>query len=62
MKAGLTDRQQTLSGRSSCGIAAVNFVEFRIGMGFPRWLSAQSTQFSDSFLLYRIYFLRNQGA
>ncbi|KAJ7637922.1 hypothetical protein DFH06DRAFT_1432525, partial [Mycena polygramma] len=47
---GLVDRQTTLSGEGSCGIAAFNFVDFRIGMGTPRWMAAQSAQFRDLFL------------
>ncbi|KAJ6485399.1 hypothetical protein C8R47DRAFT_938823, partial [Mycena vitilis] len=48
--AGLVDRQTTSSGEGSCGIAAFNFVDFRIGMGTPRWMAAQSAQFRDLFL------------
>ncbi|KAF7371978.1 hypothetical protein MVEN_00055800 [Mycena venus] len=48
---GLIDRQTSLAGEGSCGIAAANFIEFRIGMDIPRWMADQSggptTQYSD---------------
>ncbi|KAF7362848.1 hypothetical protein MVEN_00634600 [Mycena venus] len=44
-------RERTsLAGEGSCGIAAANFVEFRIGMDIPRWMADQSADFRDLFL------------
>ncbi|KAF7369166.1 hypothetical protein MVEN_00243800 [Mycena venus] len=40
----------SLAGEGSCGIAAANFVEFRIGMDIPRWMADQSADFRDLFL------------
>ncbi|KAJ7906953.1 hypothetical protein B0H13DRAFT_1618935 [Mycena leptocephala] len=48
--AGIIDRQTTLGGRGSCGIAATNFIEFRIDMNIPRWMSDQSAEFRDAML------------
>jgi hypothetical protein len=50
IKPGLIDRQTTLAGGGSCGIAAMNFIEFRVGLGAPRWRSTESTKFRDAFL------------
>ncbi|KAF7356153.1 MULE domain-containing protein [Mycena venus] len=47
---GLIDRQTSLAGEGSCGIAAANFIEFRIGMDIPRWMADQSADFRDLFL------------
>ncbi|KAJ7222742.1 hypothetical protein B0H12DRAFT_963129, partial [Mycena haematopus] len=47
---GLIDRQRTLAGGGSCGIASSNFIEIRSGLGIPRWRAAQSAQFRDMFL------------
>ncbi|KAJ7859985.1 hypothetical protein B0H14DRAFT_2198708, partial [Mycena olivaceomarginata] len=47
---GVMDRQRTLAGEGSCGIAAVNFVEFRVDMSIPRWMSDQSAEFRDFML------------
>ncbi|KAJ7163676.1 hypothetical protein C8R46DRAFT_901901 [Mycena filopes] len=50
VRTGLVDRQKTVAGGGSCGIAATNFVEHRAGLGIPRWHAAQSAQFRDKFL------------
>ncbi|KAF7354194.1 hypothetical protein MVEN_01107100 [Mycena venus] len=50
ISAGVIDRQRSLAGEGSCGIAAVNFVEFRVDMGIPRWMSDQSEEFRDFML------------
>ncbi|KAJ7502277.1 hypothetical protein B0H11DRAFT_2365617, partial [Mycena galericulata] len=50
IRAGLIDRQRTLLGGGSCGVAVMNFVETHIGLGIPRWQAAQSAQFRDVFL------------
>ncbi|KAJ7916705.1 hypothetical protein B0H13DRAFT_2447578 [Mycena leptocephala] len=47
---GLIDRQTTLGGPGSCGIASTNFIEFRVGLGNPRWMADQSAQFRDLYL------------
>jgi hypothetical protein len=47
---GLIDRQTTLGGPGSCGIASTNFIEFRVGLGTPRWMADQSAQFRDLYL------------
>lgn len=47
---GVIDRQKTLAGGGSCGIASSNFIETRTGLGIPRWHGAQSAQFRDNFL------------
>jgi hypothetical protein len=36
IQAGLIDRQATLAGGGSCGVAATNFIEIRIGLNSPR--------------------------
>ncbi|KAJ7915256.1 hypothetical protein B0H13DRAFT_1610688, partial [Mycena leptocephala] len=58
ISSGVMDRQRTLAGEGSCGLAAVNFVEFRIDMGIPRWMSDQSAEFRDftlqEMLLYHL--------
>ncbi|KAF7349836.1 hypothetical protein MVEN_01284100 [Mycena venus] len=46
----LIDRQTSLAGEGSCGIAAAKFIEFRIGMDIPRWMADQSADFRDLFL------------
>ncbi|KAJ7511950.1 hypothetical protein B0H11DRAFT_2371455 [Mycena galericulata] len=50
IESGLIDRQRTLVGGGSCGIAAMNFVENRVGLDIPRWRAAQSARFRDSVL------------
>ncbi|KAJ6522750.1 hypothetical protein B0H19DRAFT_1277240 [Mycena capillaripes] len=47
---GLMDRQSTMAGGGSCGIASTNFVEFRLGLDSPRWRASQSADFRDLFL------------
>jgi hypothetical protein len=39
-----------LGGPGSCGIASTNFIEFRVGLGTPRWMADQSAQFRDLYL------------
>ncbi|KAJ6572488.1 hypothetical protein DFH09DRAFT_916572, partial [Mycena vulgaris] len=63
---GVIDRQRTLAGEGSCGIAAVNFVEFRVDMDIPRWMSDQSAEFRDfmlqNMLLYHLIARRKTTA
>ncbi|KAJ7667377.1 hypothetical protein B0H17DRAFT_1142782 [Mycena rosella] len=49
IRPGLIARQSALAGSGSCGIAAMNFVETRVGLSTPRWLAAKSTEFRDPF-------------
>ncbi|KAJ6452558.1 hypothetical protein C8R47DRAFT_998072, partial [Mycena vitilis] len=50
IKRGLIDRQNTLAGGGSCGVAALNFIETRIDPSVPRWLAKDSALFRDKFL------------
>ncbi|KAJ7713987.1 hypothetical protein B0H16DRAFT_1246677, partial [Mycena metata] len=50
IRPGVIDRQSTLAGGGSCGIASTNFIESRVGLGIPRWRAAQSAEFRDVFL------------
>ncbi|KAK6969579.1 hypothetical protein R3P38DRAFT_2587549, partial [Favolaschia claudopus] len=55
---GLIDFQSYGTGGSSCGVAALNFIEIRAGLLVPQWKARQSAKFRDSmiqdFLLYHL--------
>lgn len=50
IRAGPIDRQSTMAGCGSCGIAATNFVELRADLGVRPWRAKQSEAFRDEFL------------
>ncbi|KAK7057072.1 hypothetical protein R3P38DRAFT_2759426 [Favolaschia claudopus] len=62
IKPGLIDRQRSLAGEGSCGIAALNFIAFRTGMQTPRWMADESLRFRDELLhaLLRYHLIARQ--
>ncbi|KAJ7110883.1 hypothetical protein C8R44DRAFT_544532, partial [Mycena epipterygia] len=50
IRAGTIDRQSTMAGCGSCGIAATNFAELRANIGTRPWRAKQSEDFRDEFL------------
>ncbi|KAJ7435178.1 hypothetical protein FB451DRAFT_1464446, partial [Mycena latifolia] len=47
---GIIDRQSTMAGCGSCGIAATNFVELMGDFGARRWRAKESEAFRDEFM------------